>query len=369
MRGRGAKVGVLAMLPVAALAACFDVLHSTADLRTACELDAGDPGCGSGAAPDAAGDFCAWARDEADRAANRACAWLGACELPFGDNAFGPCVFQARMAFDCAANPDHRVKGTAHALWDCLQRARSCAEVDACVFGGPRPGCAASDAEAPPSCAATTASTDVRALCRDADDGGARAYGENCALWGQTCAVRDSGSACAGQADESQCGESNCGADQRIHWCGGGVDEGIDCRSYGAAACGVFPEPTKQWTACVPEGDGGACAPSTSASCAGGVATMCLTGVEETVDCAALLGAPGTCDKGKLALPFDWTGPCSAGVACPVDACSADGGSLTSCTRGAPFTVNCAEQGLGPCRLVTADPASPPRSACTPLPP
>ena len=66
-------------------------------------------------------------------AALRACSWLGACEGPIGTNAFGPCYFRALMAYDCAANPNHRSRNKAHALWDCLQRVETCGEVDACI--------------------------------------------------------------------------------------------------------------------------------------------------------------------------------------------------------------------------------------------
>ena len=49
---------------------------------------------------------------------------------------------QALLAYDCSANPNHPVRGTARDLWDCLWRAKSCRDVDACIFpGGPAPAC------------------------------------------------------------------------------------------------------------------------------------------------------------------------------------------------------------------------------------
>ncbi len=342
------------------------LFHSTSDLRTACELDAGAPGCPE---TDAPADFCAWSRDEADQRATHACAWLGACETPLGDNAFGPCVFRARMAFDCAANPDHRVQGAAHDLWDCLQRAQSCPEVDACVFGAAGPP--ACDAGAPPTACAPGASRDVRVAC-----GGARAFGEQCGLWGQTCATRDGGTACAGEPVESMCGEplhgSGCYDPEALHWCeedaGAFVDLGVSCASFGGGTCQAIPSPkVVHWVACQPGGDGGACAPSLAATC-GGPAVMCPAGVTETLDCDALLGTTGACVAGDLSPPFDWTSACRVSPArCTGDACGANG-ALTSCERGAAFQVDCADAGLGRCAMVTADPASGARAACTPPP-
>src|ERR1700689_4317635 len=138
MRGaRGLAFAALSLSGGPLLVACFDLLHSTADIRTACEIDAAHPGC---AAESTEADFCAWTSSEARQHAVHACAWLGACETPMGRNALGPCMFQALLAYDCASNPNHRVALEAHQLWDCLQRAGSCVDVDACISqqSGPR---------------------------------------------------------------------------------------------------------------------------------------------------------------------------------------------------------------------------------------
>src|SRR5579859_2135295 len=103
------------------LIACFDLFHSTDDVLPLCLLDAGAPGCQGSldAAADAtpAADFCAWDRETARGHARHACAWLGACQSPLGRNAFGECMVQALLAYDCAANPHHRSKGEARRLW------------------------------------------------------------------------------------------------------------------------------------------------------------------------------------------------------------------------------------------------------------
>jgi hypothetical protein len=348
----------------AALVACFDVLHSTADIRAACEIDPSLAGCST--------DFCAWSADEAEAHALHACAWLGACETPMGNDAFGPCMFRARMAYDCKANPQHAVRGAAHAVWDCLQRARSCAEVDACVFEQHEVHCQPT-ATTGTACVPTL--PDLRVACDAADGGTTRPRGENCALSGQTC---DPVSAtCTGRGSAAAC--SRTCEDGLLHWCsvdptavlsadaGSAVDEGIDCTNNGAGACAFVPPnaAVASWVACEPASSAGACTPDASASCTGGVATSCLTGHLESVDCDTLLGSPGACTPGPLAPLFDWTSPCSLSPPqCSDDTCNGD--LLTSCERGAPFNARCSSQGLGPCRLVATEEASAPRAACTP---
>jgi hypothetical protein len=314
-------------------------------------------------------DFCAWTRDEARQHALHACSWLGACETPRGNNAFGPCYFHALLAYDCAANPNHRVQHAAHGLWDCLQQVSSCGDVDACIFrDAPPTGCGGPGVYS--RCLA--ASPDVRALCAD---GGVKpfppAQGENCALWGQTCAPGPGGGVCAGESTGLSCHRECVGTS--LHWCtagddgGPGIDQGIDCASNGAAECGGFPSPeAAQWLACKPEGDAATCTPDASASCDNGRAIMCPSGVVETLDCTALLGSAAACAAGNLSPPFDWTGACSLALpGCSGDSCD-DGGGITSCERGAAFRVNCAEEGLGACRLLPADQGSAPRAACAP---
>jgi hypothetical protein len=356
----------LALSAGGALVACFDLLHSTADVLTACELDAAYPGCT--VATKVETDFCAWTPDEARQHALHACTWLGACETPMGNNAFGPCYFRALLAYDCAANPNHRSRQSAHALWDCLQQVKSCGDVDACIFRGAAPAaCGTQGAYT----ACQESNRDVRFLCVD---GGTEPYprsrGENCALWGQTCAPSAGEGVCAGEATGESCARECAG--KSLHWCvagadgGPGIDHGIDCASNGAMDCNGFPSPdAAQWLACQAESDAAACAPDASATCENGRAIMCPSGVLETLDCTALLGSSGACSAGGLSPPFDWTSPCSLPASgCVSDSC--DGGTLTSCERGAAFQVDCTGQGLGGCRLLTADPGSAPRAACAP---
>ncbi len=193
----------------------------------------------------------------------------------------------------------------------------------------------------------------------------ASARGENCALWGLTCA----GGEC-GPARDGGCPRAGCYSDTVIHWCSDGVDKGIDCKGSGAQRCDAFPSPdASQWVACVPEvGGGETCAPSTAATCTSGVANLCTAGVPESIGCRALLhpvSDAGGCREGALDPPFDWTGACVVDPPeCASDSC--DGGLLSGCERGAVFSVDCAQAGLGPCSMLPTDRGTALHAACEP---
>lgn len=361
-----ATLGALAVAAGSALVACFNLLHSTADVLTACGIDAGHPGC---VAAKAETNFCAWSEKQAAERAAHACMWLGACESPMGNNAFGACYFRALMAYDCVANPDHRPQQKSRNLWDCLQRVKSCADVGACMF----PDASAPCGDAGVYAACSTSSPEARVFC---SNGAAPARRENCALWGQTCSPTAGGSMCSGNPTGTSCPTSpRCDENgTTLHWCvpgvdgGPGIDRGIECASNGAAACGGFPSSGEaRWLACLPGTDAGTqCTPDASATCNHGRATTCPAGVQESLDCLALLGEEDACSPGALSPPFDWTSPCGSERPCGEDSC--DGSALLSCERGARFMVDCADQGLGNCRLLAVDPSGPARAACTPPP-
>jgi len=382
MRPRGAAaIASIAWVPLGvgalavALGACLDLFHSTSDVLTACQLDPSLAGCSREAgglqAPDSV-DVCAATSLEARQQADRACAWLGACEAPMGRNAFGPCTLQARMAYDCASNPNHRVAGSALAFWRCMLGATTCEGVAQCVFPGGPETCPASGEFL--ACGRGS-NADVLVAC---EGGAGAARGENCAMAGQTCALGGNvGAACTGAAGFA-CDASACASSRFLHWCPGAsptaVDVGIDCADNGAQQCSVFPSPSSpQWAACVaaPTGDASArCDASAAAVCNSGVAAMCTSGIAESLDCATLLGTATACTAGPLSPPFDWTTPCAlSSPACAVDACDDAGTTLVGCARGAQVPVNCAEAGLGPCEEIAA--AGTPEAggvlpACTP---
>jgi hypothetical protein len=367
VRPRGLALGVaLAFAGVGAclVAACTDLFHTTGDIRTACEIDAATPGCAT--APDAGADggddFCAWPRGKAQATAKRVCAWLGACEGPLGGNAFGACTVQARLAFDCAANPDHPVRGAARDRWACLASAASCDGVHRCFL--PEPVRCASGGD-------YTTCVDggsARVECVGSD---AAARTEDCALWGQTCVPAGAGASCGPTGASIDCRDAGgaCSGDPSaaVRACEpDGGQGGIDCADNGAQACNAFgADGGPAWAACVPQVDGGApCAPTLATRCTNGVAALCPTGTAETIDCAALLDNADACAGTSLAPPFDWTSACSVASACPADAC--DGSVLTACARGAAFGVDCNQVGLGPCRIVATDEGASMHAACAP---
>jgi hypothetical protein len=347
------------------LVACFDLFHSTSDLRTACEIDAQTPGCADAApeaAADAGDDFCSWSSATARTTAQQACAWLGACETPMGRNAYGPCWLQAELAYNCSANPDHPVRGKTHELWACLANARTCAGVDACVFPkGPQECTAQGDYTACGNASGSTGDNDdVRVECT----GGGLTHGENCALWGQTCAYDGVVGVCAGTRDAGVACSPSCYG-TALHWCVDGGDVGIECAENGAGSCSGFPTASSAtWLACAPSSNGGSCTLDASATCSNGIATSCPTGTLEAIDCEELLQTTAGCTPGALSPPFDWTSPCQVATAACVESCS--GTVVNGSIRGAPVTVDCAPLGLGACRMVTTDNGTATHPACAP---
>jgi hypothetical protein len=383
MRARAvATLSVVSAVLGASLVACFDLLHSTRDVLTACEIDPQAADCSADASPDsspilppdAGTDFCGWSSQRARENAQHACAWLGACETPMGRNAFGSCMFQALLSYDCRANPNHRVKGKAHDLWDCLWQVNSCGDVEACVFPlgkqvCPSPG----DYTACGTLAdGATSNFDVRIECVDAGGSPGNAHGENCALWGQTCAHDGAVGTCAGERG-LDCTRGCFGPKAtELRWCVDGGDLGIDCESNGAQGCGLFPDASadagpdaiSQWVACAAESDAGQCAPDASAACANGIASSCPSGALEEIDCARILSSDAGCRSGLLEPPFDWTSACAVSPPqCTADSCTDAG--LIGCARGAAFTLDCAAVHLGPCRQLSTDTRTSEHAACT----
>jgi hypothetical protein len=293
------------------LAACFDLFHGTRDVLTGCELDAEAAGCRLEPTPVEAGPDAGPPADpctsptEAKLRARHACAWLGACGADGGEGRkpFGACVFDGLLAYDCAANPNHRAKGAEAAFWHCLSDVGSCSAVAACI-------------------------------------------------------------ALLGPAPAASCMRSECDGTQ-LHWCLDGGDVGIDCNGNGAQSCAGLPTmDNARWLACVAESDAGRCEASTAARCDdGGAAWSCPSGLVETIDCQALLGAANACAAGALQNSFDWTSPCAVQPPqCTSESCE-DGG-LVGCMRGVRVTDDCAAEKLGACRTVPADAGAAQRAIC-----
>lgn len=360
---------------VVAFAACTDLFHSTDDFLTQCQLDAAacsllEVDAGTNVEAGDPVDFCSWTSATAQQRAAHACAWLGACQTPLGNNAFGACVFQAMLAYDCASNPSHRATGETRRLWACLASVRTCDDVSRCVLPSGTVQCSDLNYVACLETLGSASASTVRIECSDAGY-----HGENCALWGEACNTTATGGAC-GAAETAGCGDggapSSCNGSMLM--CDNG-QTAFDCSGNGSQACTAAHAPAE--LACIPNdaGSGPSCAPDAMATCSDGVASSCPTGVPESIQCGTLLGVGNVnaaCAPGPLAGGFDWTSPCTLKPPeCTADACGdagadASSATLVGCVRGAAASLDCKSEGLGPCRLVPTHAGTEVRPACTP---
>jgi hypothetical protein len=309
-------------------------------------------------------DFCALDLDEAKRKARTACALLAACETPVGANATGRCLERALPAIGCTAARGQRVSGIALDYYRCLSRAKSCPEIEACVFGSkPAPTCGAVGEGGITQCLDSTRV--------DCPSSGVKAAGESCAGAGRICSGEGSYlGACTGSGGLHACTRTGCEG-TRLHLCADGGkpdagtrDDGFDCAPFGAGTC---IEGTGL-AACAPfASDGGAigCTPTADVLCiSGSVAQGCATGTQESIDCALF---EGTChpDAGR-ARAWDLARACDESPdagGCSEDRCGATG--LTACVRGHRIEIDCAAH-VGPksqcMQIPTADGI---RAACS----
>lgn len=356
MRMRVAAVLAFSGALAAALFACVDLFHST-DFETLHDAggDAGDV-----AAPDAAPDgpkplvdFCQWSPAEARANATRACAWLGACGGPLRESVLGSCMVHALYAYDCSFNPVMRPNGATRALWSCLIDVKSCAEVDACIYGGAPPTCAAVASGSFTKCAPAAAG-EVLVECGNREAGPPRGV-EPCAFTGRACAtIDDSTSFCAGTAKTSCANGAACNGTSAVDCsidAGALVDRGVDCAAFGAGTCAADDAGT---VACAPLADAGACEGGAAVTCAGDggtIATSCVGGRAIEIDCAKL-GVP--CDVSNGVPAYEVLLACDeradAGRCNVADTCT--GGKLRSCARGLAFEADCASLGLGACESI-----------------
>jgi hypothetical protein len=353
---RGLKTVSASLVFAAAAIACIDLFHST-DFPTLCEKDASIEACAAPVptttpAPDAeAGtpppptDFCKWTPAQARAYAEHACAWLGACAGPMGDNALGPCMFRALQVYDCRINPTRLVRpGPMHDYWDCLWQAKSCDAVKRCIVANV-PIC-----EGAGVYTACVPDTSVRVRC-DLKNGPPSML-ESCVGESRVCTPISTAEAqCTGGAGKA-CTLSGCNGTQ-LNFCDGGVDRGIDCASFGAGDCVV----TSAGPGCKPAGTPPTCTASNVVDCDGGVAYGCPVGFVERVDCKGL--SAGRCEGNVGDRIYDLARACSVDAGADASTCEercagATGGeTATGCFQGQSYTITCQEQGLRPCELRT----------------
>lgn len=349
---------------LAVVAACGDIFHST-DSPSLCDLDAAAPGCKATADAAPNGELCAADHASAQKRAAHACAWLAACEAPYGKNATGPCMFEAIQAYDCVANPSRRPKLAAKAFWTAMANVKSCADVDRAVFPDPTSNCSAGPFI---GCSkiVTTNNPNTRIVCTTA---GQRYTGENCAMQGRSCdatplndaGLGNNGAQCYGTTGRT-CTTTGCDGAHLVLCDDAGADRGLDCAQFGAGVCTV----SGSQPACKPEGTTQIPASSDVVCTPGGKAQATASGYLEEVDCTYLSGGgiSGTdnCQKIPNAPPgTPAAAACKKTSGCSVDGCT--GNKLTACVGGASVTVDCAAEGLGTCADVTTQEG--PRVACT----
>lgn len=373
MRGRHVLV-IAGCAFVAFGMACVDLFHGT-EFETLCTRSPSDPQCGGDAAsvPDVVveaavdarrphPDFCAWTSAEARVQALRACAWLGACEGPLGESAFGPCAVHAQLAYDCTANPSLRPRGGTDDLWACLATVKTCGDVDQCVFPDGVEPCRAVPTGSFTACG-SKANSGVRVRCANPLEG--RAAGvEPCAMLAQTCSKEDESAASCGGTTGFTCTTTDCVGTSAVDCNPAGTrtfDRGIDCAKIGGGACagsdaGQGPRCTANAGApadCVDE------LPNCGGNSRKTMVTSCVAASRIRVDCEAL-GLP--CDDSVPVLPYDPAAACirraGADLCAVADACI--GTRLQSCGRGALYEVDCASVGLGSCAIANG------RAACVP---
>jgi hypothetical protein len=346
VRRRIVIAGAIVSSLAGAVMACVDLFHSTSDVQSICEVDAADPRCTDAAPPV---DICAGDAGVAQQRAIHACSWLAACGHPIGRNKTGACMVDAILAYDCAANPNRKAKGAAKDFWACMQNAKTCSDVNHCIF--PMAGGVACANGGFLGCSQTNVDPNTRIDCVQAGPGG----GENCAPHGQTCSSLDPDASnrnalCVGPQRRACTGSVGC-VDGGLSLCDdSGVDIGYSCANVGAGTC----NPSGATPACEPESEGGACSATNDITCTSGnlQAKGCVTLEPEAVDCtpisglgtcvAIVAGAPGT-------TPSDACRVADGG--CNDDSC--DGGTLVACVRGRSVAIDCAGQGLKGCNPIT----------------
>ncbi len=345
--------------------ACVDLFHST-DFDTLCTVSPTDPRCDGDAAttPDVVApdtskpvttrphpDFCSWDSARAKNEAAHACAWLGACEGPVGESAFGPCMVRAQLAFDCTANKTLRPGGAADAFWSCLSTVTSCAEVDGCAFPSGVDTCGKLASGNFKSCGNANPSTLIQCTA----PGLGRALGtEPCAMRGKTCTTDGlSEATCTGTPGDHAKNAIPCIATECLgtvaRACASTInDDGFDCASQGATCVTTGGVP-----ACASSA-GPTCAVAAPPACVNDTIVACVRGHELSVDCS-LIGpkdAPGLgCDATLLtgSKTYDLTEACWLAAAACTGEDRCNGTTLTSCGRGATYEVDCGSVGLTRC--------------------
>ncbi len=309
--------------------ACGDVFHGT-EYETACTRDKN--AC-------RLHDYCALTPTEAQERAIRTCARLGSCAGPLGDNAFGACVANAILAYDCGARPGQSPRAEARAYWDCLYAAtdaplaNACGMVEQCLIPPNTPQC--STLQDSVGCAYPSGQIGTRIACSD----GGRVAIQRC-LDAPCVTASQIYAACTISTSPCThgCAPTNDSVFVTCEPDGGPIRQLTDCHGIGDGRCTPY--------GCAPayESDAGVSCTNSEVICRGDTAVACANGYEDTVDCARL-GAK------CVAHPLDDARASCVGTMdkCPVDFCQ--GATLFSCANGVVRSVDCTSVGYAKCEL------------------
>jgi len=181
---------------------------------------------------------------------------------------------------------------------------------------------------------------------------------EPCQAYGQLCTASGSNNdGLCGGAKLRACSTTGCQGTNLVLCDDAGVDHGLDCASFGAGTCAASA------LTCAPE-SAGTCTPSPGIWCDGGVATACLTGAPEAVDCSRVAGLNNCIDTPEAGVGAAPSSACRtfSPPECTADKCS-DTSTLAACVRGHKVSITCASEGLVGCASVMTR-SDGPRDTC-----
>ncbi len=366
----GAAAGLVGV--AIGVVACVDLFHTTrydnlCDLNpSACAVDAATQ---DQAAPpeDAQQDSTQKPFNLCDvpgpsEAARTVCAWVGACAGPMGNQAFGTCFIDAIQAYDCNVRPGRPLLGEAAAFWACAYQAamaKSCSDMRRCYMPEREQTCTNGGSTPYVACLNDRSSVGTRFVCPVG--GGSPLYLERCQSTGRGCVLEADGARCAPSA--AACDPTRCEG-SLLHTCGpDNVNNGVDCKFFGAGRCNAAA------TACTPSDKAAACS-GAGITCQGNVASACVAGRKETLDCGRLglscvPPADGGSDAGDAT---DISAACQDELNTPCGDDTCDGSEVVTCARGHQYRLDCSKQGLGGCRVlaIRGEPLN--RAQCAPPP-
>ena len=363
---RALRLGAGALALATGLVACVDLFHTTRyenlcdKSPQACAADAAvaDQRAEDVETPDGTPPpFNLCDVPGPSEAARAVCAWIGACAGPMGNQAFGNCFIDAIQAYNCEVRPGRPLRGEAAAFWACAYKAslaRSCGEMRKCYMPEREQTCTNTGTTRYVACLNDRTSAGTRFVCPVG--GGSPEHLERCQGAGRTCVLEANSARCA--PSSAACEPTRCEG-SLLHTCGAdNTNTGVDCKFFGAGRCNAAA------TACAPSDDAATCTGSVI-TCQGAVATGCVAGRRETLECARL-GLVCVAGSDADMAPPDLAAACQDALNAPCGDDSCDGNTVVTCARGHTYRLDCGTQQLGPCELLPIPDEPLKRARCAP---